>query len=198
MKPIEGGYDKLLVGWDPARSGFPVRVVELDTGDAATAHVIMADIMAGKQSGVLTADVRYTGKHPERWLQHVAPSVLHPQHFGLLSPTGELLGWLSLMDTFTRADVAQFGLIIKPGWKGKGLGSATLGHVLQEKDLMRNKPVLILIIVTTCTNKAMTRIVEKSGAFVYNGILIDGGVRKASYSTSPSPLFKFRASDGSN
>lgn len=187
MKPIEGGYDELLAGWDPSRSGFPVRVVELDTGDPATAHALLTDVMAGKKAGLLTADVRYTGKHPERWIKHVAPDVLHPRHFGLLSPSGELLGWLSLMGTFTHADVAQFGLVIEPGWTGKGLGSAALGHVLREKERMCRRPVPILLVVTTRHNAAMVRIVEKYPVFVDNGTLVDGGVAKGFFSTSPLP-----------
>ena len=181
---VAGGHDEALDGWDAASRGFGVRVREIDHRDPATADAILRDVVAGQDAGVFVTGIPYRGRHPERWIQHLAPDVLLPRHFGLFSaPGGELLGWFSLMFSLGRRDLASLGIVIKPQWKGKGLGTAATRHAMVRKGTLLGRPVGVLVVATLPTNEAMIHVARKVG-LVDCGELPDAGTFKRTFATS--------------
>lgn len=173
-----GGYDAALAGIDAARVGCAVRVRQLDHHDEGMAHEILTDIMAGQAARLFSSSIRYKGKRPGYWLGCVAPEALAPRYFGLFSPAGELVGWFSIMFTLARPDLASFGILLRPPWRDKGIGTAATRLAVAGKDVLLARPIGTLLVMTSNNNARMLRIVEKIG-LVDLGSLHDAGTGQA-------------------
>ncbi|MEX2753938.1 MAG: GNAT family N-acetyltransferase [Candidatus Sigynarchaeota archaeon] len=130
--------------------------------------------MAEHAAGTFVTAIRYRGRREGYWMQCLSPDVLSPKYFGLLSPAGTLLGWFSLAFTVGRRDWASFGIVIKPPWRDKGLGTAATRHALARKDVLLARPAGVVINTTRETNARMLRIAAKLGLHD-QGMIFDAG-----------------------
>ncbi len=185
LAAVAGGHDEMLAGIDEARVGFAVRVREIDHRDPATAHEVLADVMAGQAAGTFAPVVHYKGKRVGFWMQCLTPDALAPKYFGLLSPAGELLGWFSLTFTFNRPELASLGIVVREPWRDKGIGTAATRHAVALKDTLLVRPIGTLLVTTKGNNGRMMHIAKKVGLHDLGEIVDSGkGVARRAFATS--------------
>jgi len=184
---VAGGRDEPLDGWREATLGFAVRVREIDHRADAAAREILNDVMAGQADGTFDVAIRYRGRRERYWMQCLSPDVLLPRYFGLFSPAGVMLGWVSLMFTVGRPELASLGIVVRAPWRGKGLGTAAIRHVIERKNVMLSRPAGAVLITTKETNARVLRIARKLGLHDL-GLVTDASKRVPVRAFATSPI----------
>ena len=77
---------------------------------------------------------------------------------------GRLAGWVTLMRLQADATRVQVGLVVREGWRDKGLGTALLCHARRYKDHFHGPRVAGIVFTTLSTNARMHRVAAKIGA----------------------------------
>ena len=138
----KGGHDRPLHFWEYTRVGRAILVREMNLNDDGVLDEILTDIMLESEAGTIQTPIRYDyeglrtrsdgsprPKRARKWFNQIYPSFLKPVFLGAYFMNGTCIGWISLVRAFSIPGQVQVGIIIKPEYRNKGLGTALVMHV---------------------------------------------------------------------